>query len=441
MIQKLVMKTLASSVVLALFLGCGSIQHENKNIVGDNLVLAPDMFNPVINISKATLQAGFDAEAQAAGTQAKQALLGIQSFKINYTTTDQSGKKVQASGLITIPALTAKFLTGYKEQNKKDFSLSIVSDQHGTIFKNDQSPTKVAAIGKPTSISAIFSGVAGFMTIQPDFIGYGDLNGSHPYILEKSLASATVDMIKASINFANRLGLPINGQVFLSGYSEGGYATMATAKEIQENHPNINLKAVAPMAGPYNVETMVIGSLMAPIMPFPPFLAFIVNSYANAYDDVNINEVVNAPYATMLNSLFDGTHSGLEIYASLPNLFSGDFDGQNPDKLFVPTYSDDFIVNSNNALRKRFAQNSTIDWAPKMPMHLYHCTNDLIIPYVMTTSAVDSFTNNGSTTVTAMPINGLENNVSNPVQLHGECALAAYAQVVPWFDSVRKGGN
>ncbi len=441
MVKDIKLTLLSSVIALTLLSGCGGYDNEDKNIVGTNLVLSQETFKPIVDLTKEQLQAGLNQQAQLTGTQAQTALLGVKSYKIDYMTKDQQGKAVKASGLITIPAISPAFMSAYKEANKRDFSLSIVSDQHGTIFENTEAPSVEASTTHlPNSLATAFSGVAGFMTVQPDYLGFGDDNNStHPYVMEKSLANATVDMIKAAIAFANKAGLPINGQVFLSGYSEGGYATMAAAKEIQQNQPEIHLMAVAPMAGPYALEDMAVGTLKSPIMAFPPFLADIVYSYAKTYDDVKLDDVINKPYSSMLDTLFDKKHSGLQIYLSLPNAADGNISKQATDLLFVPSYSDDLIANKQNPLRKHFAQNSLLDWTPKMPMRLYQCTNDAIIPYSMSEAAYSQFKQNGSNTVELEPINSVESNASNPVQVHRNCAPVAYSQVIPWFDKVRKG--
>ncbi len=422
---------LLASTLSFVIIGCG-YDNDSKNIIGENLVVTPQTFKPILSLTQEQLQTG---------------LLGIKSYKIEYMTTDESGKRVKASGLITIPNISKEFLTAYKQNklpglknpNHNDFTLSIVSDQHGTIFENSQSPTKAISPTNPNKLAVAYSAKALFMTIQPDYIGYGDSNESHPYVLKKSLANATIDMIKASIAFANKAKLPINGQVFLSGYSEGGYATMAAAKEIQQNHPEIHLMAVAPMAGPYDLETMAVETLKSPIMAFPPFLAFIVNSYANAYSDIKIDDIINKPYASKLNTLFDGKHSAMQIYASLPNALDGNISKQATDRLFNPSYSDDLIANSDNKLRVHFRENSVIDWAPKMPMKLVQCTNDKIIPFAMNTLAVNSFKEHGSNLADVVSIQNIPDDPLDPTKVHSDCAVEAYKVVIPWFDAIRKG--
>lgn len=421
---------LSIALTTLLYSGCG-IDNTDENIVGKNLLVTKQTFTPTITLPKALLGA--------------KALSGIKSYKIEYMTSDASGKKVKASGLITVPDLSKEFFAAYKNNmiagldnpSKNDFTFSIVSDQHGTIFTDAESPSKTTAATIATNdpLAIAFSANALFITVQPDYLGYGDSHISHPFIQERTLANSTVDMITAAIAFANKAGLPINGQVFLSGYSEGGYATMAAAKEIQANHPDIHLMAVAPMAGPYDVEKMAIGTLRADMMAFPPFLAYLANAYAKTYDDVSITDVINAPYASQLDSLFDGKHSGKEIYGALPNISNG---GQETDKLFVPAYSDDIIANPDNAMRKRFVENSVIDWTPKMPMKLYHCSNDRIVPFAMSELAQASFTDKGSKTTSIVRIDTVADS-ANPTQVHAECATQAYAQAIPWFAAVRKG--
>ena len=433
---KEVKRTLISSVIaLTLLSGCGGYDNENKNVVGSNLILTQETFTPIVDVSKADIQAALDAKG---GNQ--QAFLGVKSYKINYKTKDAHGKEIIASGLITVPAISKEFMATYKKQTGKAFSLSIVSDQHGTIFTKAEAPTAQAlATHMPNALATAFSGVAGFMTVQPDYPGYADSNVSHPFILEKPLANSTVDMIKAAIAFANKAGYPINGQVFLSGYSEGGYVTMAAAKEIQEHHPEIHLMAVAPMAGPYDLEKIGLGVFSEPIMAFPPYLAFVIKAYSDTYEDVNLSNIIVDQYVPVVNTIFDGEHNATVAYVSLPNMLSGNPADQAPDKLFNATFMSDYQNDPNEPLRKHFVENSPINWKPAVPMKLLHCTNDEIIPYTMSDLAYQSFTKQGATTVELVPIEGVTADPTKQETVHSNCAPVAYSQVIPWFDKIRKG--
>lgn len=430
-IKQVVYFLLFVSISLSLA-GCGTGRNEGENSVGENLVVTQRTFVPVVDLSKEKVQDIFNYLAQSNGSTPMTANIGIKSYKIDYKTTDENGKEVIASGLITVPVLTPDFLAYVKQTTGRDFTLSIVSDQHGTIFSNDEAPS-FATTKNPNLLSLLFSSIGIFMTVQPDYIGFGDSNQTHPYIIEKSLANSTVDMINAAIGFANKAGLPINGQVFLSGYSEGGYATMAAAKDIQQNHPELDLKAVAPMAGPYDVEAMGLATLSAPYMAFPPFLAYIAYAYSDIYN-LDIKDMVNEPYADKLSTLFDANHTTAEIAYSLP------LPGSDPKDLFVPSFVDDYLTNHDNKLRVKFKENSLLSWTPKMPMKLIQCTNDEIIPYqIATQKAYDTFVKNGSTSVSIVPIDSITADYTKGEFVHSKCALAAYSLVLPWFNDVRGG--
>ncbi len=427
--------TLVSGVIaLTLLSGCGGYDNENNNVVGSNLILTQDTFKPVVDVPKAAIQTALDTQGGG-----QQAFLGVKSYKIDYKTKDIHGKEIIASGLITVPAISKEFMATYKKQTGRDFSLSIVSDQHGTIFTKAEAPTaKALASHQPNKLATAFSGVAGFMTVQPDYPGYGDSNVSHPFILEKPLANSTVDMIEAAIAFANKAGLPINGQVFLSGYSEGGYATMAAAKEIQEHHPEIHLMAVAPMAGPYDLEKIGLGIFTESVMAFPPYLAYVIKAYSDAYEDVNLSNIIVDQYVPVVNTIFDGEHNATVAYLSLPNMLSGNLDDQAPEKLFKTTFMTNYMNDENTPLRKHFVENSPIDWKPVVPMKLLHCSNDEIIPAEMSKLAYNSFIQKGSSTVELVLIDNVS-AASTLETVHSNCAKAAYSQVIPWFDKIRKG--
>jgi hypothetical protein len=120
-------------------------------------------------------------------------------------------------------------------------------------LKLDVASTAPAA-GQPyVHLEALAFGTAGYITALPDYIGYGDSgNHFHPYLHAKTLAAAVVNMLKASKTYCATNNIALSGKLFLAGYSEGGYATMAATKEIQENHAaefTITASALAMLPG------------------------------------------------------------------------------------------------------------------------------------------------------------------------------------------------
>ena len=153
----------------------------------------------------------------------------------------------------------------------------------------------------------ILTSLGGFATLQPDYIGFGDSKEHyHPFVLKDSLANATVDFIKQVKVFAKENNITLNNQLFLTGYSEGGYASMATLKKIEEEGlTNLKVTMSAPMAGPYALKTMADGVFSQPKLGVPSFMANVGYAYAKA-NNQEVTSIINEPYASKLPTLFNG---------------------------------------------------------------------------------------------------------------------------------------
>lgn len=399
---------LLSVSLTALFVGGCGIDNTDKNIVGRSSLVK---VTPLFEISAANMQP--TVSTLKPGSPA----FGVKGVKLEYKTHNQKGEEILVSGLVTIPVPSKLILAGLKKQGK-NYSMSIVSDQHGTIFQDYESPSAAAAVTKkPYQAGTVLSAIGGFLTIQPDYIGFGSSNDKqHPYFIEEDSANVVVDMIKATIQFGDTSNLPLNGQVYLTGYSEGGYITLAAAKEIETHHPDIKLAGVAPLSGPYDLNLTGMGVISNDNMSRPDFIGGIINSYASAYD-YNLSTLLSAPYASTLPTLYDArdiTKPKEFIQAQLTNDV-GDF--------FTPAFRGDFLTNANNALRVDFVNNSVDDYKPTAPTQLYYCSGDSIIDPRLALSA------SAKMGVPAIDLSaGLD---------HVPCATPAYATAAAWFAKLR----
>ena len=293
------MKVIARSILavsVLLFVGCGDLdQPTNEQASGGEVVVDLDG----ASIKKSLM------DAKVPGVDESTTVYGYKAYKIPYTTTDEEGNSVKVSGLMVIPTEVPDAVN--------QLGFSIVSDSHGTIFANAEAPTVIAgATSAPAGSSVILTSLFAFVTLQADYIGFGDSSDHyHPFILKKSLASTTVDFIKAAKKFAKDNAINLNGQLFLTGYSEGGYTAMAALEQI-ENEGELQVSLAAPMAGPYAVDLMAQGVLSQPKLSVPSFMANIAYAYANAYSE-DVSNVVNEPYALKLEDLFDGSKTRDEI--------------------------------------------------------------------------------------------------------------------------------
>ncbi|MBC8019332.1 MAG: prolyl oligopeptidase family serine peptidase [Verrucomicrobia bacterium] len=147
----------------------------------------------------------------------------VKIYKIVYLTTDESGALINASGALVVPQNLAR-------------PAPLLSSQHGTTtLKFDVASTAPAA-GQPyVHLEALAFGTAGYITALPDYIGYGDSgNRFHPYLHATTLANSVINLLRAAKTYCATNNIALNGKLFLTGYSEGGYATMAATREIQE---------------------------------------------------------------------------------------------------------------------------------------------------------------------------------------------------------------
>ena len=89
----------------------------------------------------------------------------------------------------------------------------------------------------------------GYIVIAADYVGYGvSAAAPHPYLLSAPSASAVVDLMTAAKYWRQVQHVPDNKQLFLTGYSEGGYVTMATHRALQAGtspHRNELVRVVA----------------------------------------------------------------------------------------------------------------------------------------------------------------------------------------------------
>lgn len=311
----------------------------------------------------------------------------VEVYKITYKTS-YKGLEVVASGLVILPETTTP--------------VPMVSFHHGTIVAHNQAPS---AIPLSSTELILYSALAspGFITVVPDYLGFGSSTSIfHPYYVEELSASAVTDMLIAAKELAQQKSTPFNGKLFLAGYSQGGYVTMAAHKSIEQNGlDGFSLIASFPAAGGYDVKGMQEEFFKQQTYGEPFYMAFVASAYKSVYDWTQpLSLFFKEPYASQIPSLFDGSKNGSQINASLtttvadlvqPSLLTG-IDTN-------PQYS--FLVDA-------FVNNSLLDWTPKVQMHMYHGTADVTVFYSNSIKTYEKFILNGASpnTVTFTPLNG-----------------------------------
>ncbi len=396
------------------FVGCGDLhQPTNETVVGGEVVVDLDGES----IKGSLIAAG------TPGVDENTTVYGYKAYKIPYMTIDEEGNSVAVSGLMVVPV-------GLPDIVYDILGLSMVSDSHGTIFPNAEAPTVIAGTNNaPDGSSIILTSLGGFVTLQADYIGFGDsVDHYHPFVLKKSLANATVDFIKAAKIFAVNNAINLNGQLFITGYSEGGYAALATLEKI-EQEGELDVTMAAPMAGPYDVNRTVYGALIQPTLSVPSFMADIGYSYALAYDE-DVASIINEPYASKLETLFNGDFNRTQIDAELTTITTG------PNGLFNPILVNDFLTNPDNWFRQAVVENNVHTWGPQTTVKLVHCQGDEVIPFAIAQVAEATMDAYGAANVSIVPVEA-ELGLPEPVG-HTDCGPMAYGVAANIFAQTRE---
>jgi len=267
-------------------------------------------------------------------------------------------EEIIASGLIVFPDFTGE--------------IPMLSFQHGTITRHLDAPTSdLNFYGILSSFSS-----AGYIFCIPDLLGFGSSTDIlHPYYHYESTADPVVDILKAAKELSEVLNYKFDGNVFLAGYSEGGYATMASHKMIEETSPTgLNLVASAPASGGYHIKSMQEYFFSQENYHQPYYLGYVAMSYRQVYEASSIlTDIFKEPYSTEMPDLFDGSLTGGQINENLTNVM---VDLLQPDILnnidTDPKYK---------YLNDAFAINSLHEFVPKKQMTMYHGTADITVPF------------------------------------------------------------
>tara|TARA_B110000003_G_scaffold14009_1_gene13830 strand:- start:1562 stop:2737 length:1176 start_codon:yes stop_codon:yes gene_type:complete len=291
---------------------------------------------------------------------------GISLYTISYNTT-YKGKNIKASGLVAFP--------------DTDKGMPILNFNHGTTSLHADAPTEDLIQYSFFSNAAS----AGYIVVIPDYLGFGVSDDIvHPYYRSDITGQTVVDMIRAAKELARIEGYNFNGDVFLSGYSEGGFATMSTHHNMeQNNYKGLNLIASAPASGGYDITGMLDYFLSKETYHVPYYIAYVAIGYKTSYDwDLPLSAMFNEPYSDLIPSYFNGKYSGYEINSVLTDDLS---------LLLTSNFRNNFYSDSDlKVIVDAFEENSLDNWIPKKKMLMYHGTADITVPYQ---NSVDTYNN------------------------------------------------
>jgi pimeloyl-ACP methyl ester carboxylesterase len=329
----------------------------------------------------------------------------VDVYNVVYTTMYHDAE-IEASGLVVLPKTTA--------------SVPMISFQHGTIVEQSHAPS-VQSKSSQEVISYTALASMGFITVVPDLIGFGKSKEIfHPYYVEEPTATAVIDLLKAAVTLAEEKGMDFNSELFLAGYSQGGYATLATHKAVENHSPEgFNLIASFPGAGGYHISALKEHFFSLETYNDPYYLAYVGMSYQSHYGKENLVEsFFNDPYAGRIPALFDGLHSSADINAQLTT---------DVGTLIKNNALNGVDVTLTAFLEDKFEENSLVDWTPKSQVFLYHGEADVTVPF-----------GNSQLTYETLLINGASTDNLQLITLPGDHTTALEPYIVDIINKLQK---
>lgn len=210
---------------------------------------------------------------------------GVRVEYMQYDTVDVKGNKTDATGAVFIPTGTDANCSGNRP---------IVLNAHGTATTKAYNFAEVGNANNEagpaaTLLAALFAG-QGYVVISPNYAGYDKSSlAYHPYLNAQQQSHEMADALKAGREVVRRTGsatnVADNGKLFVTGYSQGGYVTMATTRYLETLKEPVT--AALPISGPYAMEAFgdVVfgGKVMLGATFFAPLMA---RNYQEQYGNI-----------------------------------------------------------------------------------------------------------------------------------------------------------
>ena len=287
----------------------------------------------------------------------------VKSYKFEYLTLDGDGRQVLASALVnvpvkpTIPGVLGSFAAAPSP---------VLALQHGTTSRDTEAPTNAV---RAAEISVVMASL-GYQVLAPDYVGFGSSKGKeHPYLLAAPSASVVLDMLTATKYWRQSTQQADNGQLFLAGYSEGGYTSLAASRALASGtSPHAkNLVAVVAGGGPYQVY-IAIDEILKRIRD------------KNAL----LGALVNPGFLRLM---------GDSVRASVRNALLDELLGSGADVTFHPALIDNYLADNIQAME---SQSNVHDWKPTVPIRFLHGKDDQTVSFKSATATLIAMQNRGA---------------------------------------------
>ncbi len=283
---------------------------------------------------------------------------GVKLYRVTYASVipERGNKPTVATGLLAVPDTGAA-------------SFPILSHQHGTVYGKDEVPSFPDQSPETQLMLAQFAG-QGYVVIAADYFGMGQSREPEGYVVKASHQQASYDLLVASRAVLAQLGVS-TPKLFLGGWSQGGFATMAFLEKLEDS--GVPVSAAATASAPVDAFALISGALDFPRKNDAPWLTTIVIlsafSFENYYGVPGLaRSVINAAAYDAARKLYEKQPvDSAEIPTDLRKLVRADyFDPQ----FFAASAYGRLLAEKTTAYR----------WVVKSPVRNYYGEADEAIP-------------------------------------------------------------
>lgn len=339
---------------------------------------------------------------------------GVDFYKIRYTTMGSDGQPDIASGLIVLPQNSAP-------------ELPLIIYHHGTTIAPDRVPSSLNLDYEAYA----WMGGNGYAVLAPDYLGLGDSRGFHPYVHKNTLASASIDMLKAFHQWAAVEDVALSGHLFLTGYSQGGFAGMATHQKLQEEYAGqFDVTAAAHLSGPYSLSGAMRDLMFSEEnYNYIGFVPFAILGFQEVYGDVynSLEDIFRPDYVSFVESFYQGALNLVELTILMSLVSMQLFANTHPVNVFNPDLVEAMLVDDDHPLNQILRENDAYNWTPEAPTRLWYCLGDDQVPPANSLVAFEAMQQNGAINLIAEDLGSSLN--------HTQCAEPAIMAALEFFNS------
>src|SRR6202163_2991946 len=234
----------------------------------------------------------------------------ILMYDIEYETVGGAGESTTASAAMLVPTGLGANCTGARP---------ILLYAHGTTTNRNFNMANIQNT-EVLNLAAIFAS-KGYIVVAPNYAGYDTSTlPYHPYLIADQESKDMIDALTAArtaLPLASLTTVKDNGQLFITGYSQGGYVAMATHRAMQA--AGMKVTASVPMSGPYALAAFVDAIFSGEVNGGAPVSStLLLTAYQAAYANIYATaiDVFEPQYAGGIESLLPSTMLRSQLYAA-----------------------------------------------------------------------------------------------------------------------------